>query len=139
MNTSRSDKVNPICTIGYSGRSREKFAELLRRYNIQVVVDVRRFPASKEPDFCKENLERWLKEEGISYLWLGETLGGYRKGGYKKYIESESFKSGLTEILRLARRYRLAIMCMERKVKYCHRRFIAGELRRRGVQVHDIE
>ncbi|MCD6503777.1 DUF488 family protein, partial [Candidatus Bathyarchaeota archaeon] len=55
------------------------------------------------------------------------------------YVESESFKKGIEKILQLARQYRLAIMCMERKVKYCHRRFIAGELRRRGVQVHDIE
>jgi len=139
MNTSRSGEVNPIWTIGYSGRTKEKFAELLRRYTIQLVVDVRRFPTSKEPNFCKENLERWLKEEGVDYVWLGETLGGYRRGGYRKYVESESFKKGIEKILQLARQYRLAIMCMERKVKYCHRRFIAGELRRRGVQVHDIE
>ena len=138
-NTSRSGEVNPVWTVGYSGRDRGEFIDLLRKHDIQLVVDVRRFPTSKKPDFCKGNLERWLKEEGVNYVWLGETLGGYRRGGYKKYVDSEVFKQGVEEVLRLARQYRLAIMCMERKVKYCHRRFIAGELRRRGVQVYDIE
>ena len=71
-----------IYTLGTSNRPLNEFLEILRKYQIETVVDVRHFPTSKLfPHFKKENLEKFLKESGIEYYHL-EKLGGYRKGGY---------------------------------------------------------
>jgi len=127
-----------IWTIGYSGRSRKAFLALLKDYSIEVVVDERRFPTRKNPDFRREALERWLPEEGIEYVWLGDLLGGYRHGGYERYMGTPAFREGIEKLLRLAKRGRICIMCMERNPKYCHRRFIAAYLEAMGVGVIHI-
>ena len=48
-----------IFSIGHSNRSIEEFISLLKRYGIEVVVDVRRFPTSKI---------EWYKKERDEYL-----------------------------------------------------------------------
>ena len=127
-----------IWTIGYSGRSKRSFLKLLKDYGIEILVDVRHFPTSKNPDFKKEALERWLPEEGIEYVWLGDLLGGYRRGGYERYMGTPAFREGIEKLLQLARRGRTCIMCMERNPKYCHRRFIAAYLEAMGIRVVHI-
>jgi uncharacterized protein (DUF488 family) len=81
-----------VWTFGHSNRSMEKFLELLREHEIQVLADVRRFPTSKAKHFKKELMEKWLPEHGVEYVWLGEELGGYRRGGYKKYVTTKLFR-----------------------------------------------
>ncbi|MGB9718543.1 MAG: DUF488 family protein [Thermoproteota archaeon] len=110
----------------------------MRKQGINLLVDVRRFPTSRVKHFRKENLEKWLREEGVEYLWLGEELGGYRRGGYEKHMETSLFKKGVERLLCLARDRRVCIMCLETDPKYCHRRFIARYLRKRGVRVRHI-
>ena len=127
-----------IWTIGYSGRSKRSFLALLKDYGIEILVDVRHFPTSKNPDFRREALERWLPEEGVEYVWLGDLLGGYRRGGYERYMGTPAFRDGIEKLLELARRGRTCIMCMERNPKYCHRRFIAAYLEAMGVRVIHI-
>ncbi|MEM2508920.1 MAG: DUF488 family protein, partial [Candidatus Thermoplasmatota archaeon] len=46
-----------IFSIGHSNRSKEEFLELLRKYEIEAIADVRRFPTSKFEIYKKENLE----------------------------------------------------------------------------------
>lgn len=125
--------------IGYAGRRKENFIETLKEYGIQLVVDVRRFPKSKDTDFEKEELEKWLREEGIEYVWLGRELGGFRRGGYQKYVENVDFERGIKTLLKFIDEYSVAVMCMERRMKYCHRRFIAERLEREGIKVQEIE
>jgi len=127
-----------VWTIGYSGRSRRSFLALLKDYGIEILVDVRHFPTSKNPDFRREELERWLPEEGIEYVWLGDLLGGYRRGGYERYMGTPAFRDGIEKLIQLARRGRTCIMCMERNPKYCHRRFIAAYLEAMGIRVVHI-
>jgi len=83
-----------IWTIGTSNRGLEEFLSLLEAYQIEAIVDVRRFPTSKHKHFKQENLEASLNRSGIDYHHVIE-LGGYRKGGYKKYMETEEFERGL--------------------------------------------
>jgi len=64
-----------VWTIGYGNRSLDKFLELLREHEIQVLVDVRSFPTSKIEHYKREALERWLQKYGIEYVWMGEELG----------------------------------------------------------------
>ncbi|MFO7968263.1 MAG: DUF488 domain-containing protein [Archaeoglobaceae archaeon] len=70
-----------IYTVGTSNRTIEQFIGLLKRYNIEVVLDVRSFPTSRFEHFKKEVMSGYLKEGDIEYVHLKE-LGGYRKGGY---------------------------------------------------------
>ena len=127
-----------IWTIGHSNRSLETFLNLLNEHKIQVLADVRRFPTSKLEHFKREALEKWLPKQGIEYVWLGEELGGYRRGGYKKHMRTELFREGIKKLLEIARTKRTCIMCMEVNPKYCHRRFISAHLERKGVRVIHI-
>jgi len=129
-----------IWTIGHSNRSIEVFLELLREHSIQVLADIRSFPTSKIEHFKREEMERWLPENGIEYVWLGKELGGYRKGGYKRHMRTKLFREGVKKLLEIAKEKRTCIMCMEKNPKYCHRRFISAYLERKGVEViHIIE
>ncbi|MEM1558147.1 MAG: DUF488 domain-containing protein [Thermoproteota archaeon] len=127
-----------LWTIGHGSLSKEEFLRLLKKHKIQILVDVRRFPKSKLGHFCKEDMEQWLPKNGISYFWLGEELGGYRREGYDKYMETSSFKEGVNRLLEIAGKNRTCIMCLETDPKYCHRRFIASYLSRRRVRVIHI-
>jgi len=129
-----------VWTVGHSNRSMEKFLELLREHRIQVIADIRRFPTSKVEHFKREFIEKWLPEHCVEYVWLGEELGGYRRGGYKKYMRTTLFREGIQRLLETAERKRMCIMCMEVNPRYCHRRFISAFLERKGVHViHIIE
>lgn len=124
-----------IYTIGYAGRRIMEFINVLKEHGVTVIVDVRRFPRSKDPDFTGENLRRILKENGIKYVFLGDSLGGFIRGGYERYVETPKFREGFNMLLYLIREETVALMCKERSTKYCHRRFIAGLLENLGLEV----
>lgn len=132
------DKI--IYTLGSSLRSEEEFLELIGSYHIQLVIDVRRFPVSKLEHFNKNNLSASLKGLGVEYLYMGEQLGGYRRGGYQSYMETQQFQQGVAEVMRWANRYNTTLLCAERFPWRCHRRFIAQALEGEGwVVVHILE
>ena len=129
-----------IFTVGTSNRSVGEFVQLLRSSEIEIVVDVRSFPTSKFPHFKKEALSQSLGEAGIGYSYLGKELGGYRKGGYEAYMQTDDFLRGVELLERMAVRCRCAILCAERLPWRCHRRFIARRLEDRSWKtVHIIE
>ncbi len=127
-----------VYTIGYAKRDISDLINILRKYGITLLVDVRRFPKSKYPEFEKENLKNILEKNGLKYVFLGENLGGFVKGGYKKYMETQKFKDGFKVLLNLIRKETVVLMCREKNVKYCHRRFIASLLENLGVEVIHI-
>jgi uncharacterized protein (DUF488 family) len=98
-----------IWTIGTSNRSIEEFLNLLAAYRIEAVVDVRRYPTSRHKHFKQEHLKASLNQCGIEYHHVTE-LGGYRKGGYTKYMKTGEFGMGLDYVETLARSKRVAIM-----------------------------
>jgi len=136
--TSKSADAIKLWTIGHSNRTIKTFLELLREHNIEVLVDVRSFPTSKIEHFKREEMECWLPEHNIEYVWLGKELGGYRRGGYQKRMRTKLFKEGIKELLQIAALKRTCMMCMEPNPKYCHRRFISAHLERKGVKVIHI-
>ncbi len=129
-----------VWTVGTSSRSLEEFVSLLGWLGVGVAVDVRRFPTSRFEWFRWDVLKGALEKVGIEYVHL-EGLGGYRRGGYEKYMESEEFRSVFEELLSLVeKRKNVVIFCSEKFFFKCHRRFIADELVRRGIRVfHVIE
>lgn len=145
-----------IFTIGHSTRTIAEFVALLRRVNLDLVVDVRSIPRSRAaPQFDRDTLPESLAAEGIGYRHL-PGLGGrrhHRKDAppsantlwrveafrnYADYAETESFRAGLDELLDLAPDHRCVIMCAEAVWWRCHRRIVADYLLALGVPVEHI-
>lgn len=127
-----------IYTLGTGKRGKEEFIHILKHYEIELIMDVRRFPKSRFEHFNKDELNSFLKEEGIDYLYLGRELGGYRKGGYERHMETPIYEEGLKAIEREASLRLLSIICAERLPWRCHRRFIGTSLMEKGWKVIHI-
>jgi uncharacterized protein (DUF488 family) len=120
-----------IYTIGHSNLAFAEFTKLLQVRDIRMVVDVRSVPYSRySPQFNREKLQEELKRPGISYRYLGDSLGGrpedpdYYDGDkpvYEKIAGKQFYKSGIEELIKIASKYRTAIMCSEEDPYYCHR------------------
>lgn len=130
--------MKKIYTLGTDRRTEEDFIEILFSYNIQSLIDVRRFPKSKLPIFKRENLEPLLQREKLEYHFLGQELGGFRKGGYPVYTRTEDFIKGINLLESLAIKKTSVIICAERFPWKCHRKWIARELHKRGWEVEHI-
>jgi uncharacterized protein (DUF488 family) len=130
--------MKKIYTLGTDLRSGEDFVEILHAYDIQVLIDVRSYPKSKIPIFCKGNLEELLKREGIEYHFLGKELGGFRKTGYSAYTLTEDFRKGIDLLESIAVSHPTVFICAEKFPWKCHRRWIARELHQRGWEVDHI-
>lgn len=127
-----------IFTVGHSNRTVDEFIELLRKHEISILIDVRRFPKSKFSHFNGDELRLHLKKNGISYVFLGDLLGGFRREGYKVYMDSDAFRQGIGKLLEFCENYVCAIMCAERLYFKCHRRFISKYLEELGWRVVHI-
>jgi uncharacterized protein (DUF488 family) len=130
--------MKKIYTLGTDLRSGEDFIEILHAYDIQVLIDVRSYPKSKIPIFCKENLAELLKHEGIEYHFLGKELGGFRKTVYAAYTLTEDFRKGIDLLESIAVSHPTVFICAEKFPWKCHRRWIARELHQRGWEVDHI-
>jgi len=127
-----------IYTIGTGQRSIEDFIEIISSYNIEALIDVRSFPKSRFEYFKRENLEPILRKEGLEYHYLGKELGGFRKGGYLAYTNTDEFKAGINILEAISTTRLSVIICAERFPWRCHRRFIADALHKRGWRVEHI-
>ena len=125
-----------VYTIGHSNRSMEDFLKLLKKHNIECIIDVRRFPTSKFEDYKKERLEKTLYEHGIKYFHFA-ALGGFR-GGYEKWMLSNEWKDAYEKLKKIAMKCKLAILCAEKSPFRCHRRYIAKALAKDGWDVVHI-
>jgi len=105
-----------LWTIGHSNRSIEQIVALLKEHKIEALVDVRSFPTSKIEHFKREEMERWLPEHGIEYVWFGKELGGYRRGGYEAHMKTELFREGIEKLLEFARQRPYAL-CVWRRIR----------------------
>lgn len=144
---------NVIFTIGHSTRSMAEFVEILQSFEIEWLIDVRRYPASRRSShFNKENLINFMPEYGMKYHHI-EDLGGRRKAskesnnsgwrllsfrGYADYMETETFTKAAEELQEFARSSRVVYMCAETVWWSCHRALISDYLKIRGLQVNHI-
>lgn len=69
-----------IYGVGHSTHTRAVFADLVR--GIDILIDVRSHPTSRWEWWRKENIEHWLPECGVDYLWMPE-LGGWTARHYE--------------------------------------------------------
>jgi uncharacterized protein (DUF488 family) len=143
--------MTTILTTGHGTLPADAFLELVGAADLQHVVDVRRFPASKRhPQFNREALERALGHAGIGYTWM-EPLGGRRRPspaspnvalrndafrGYADHMRTQAFLDGVDELVALAADVTTAVLCSESVWWRCHRRLLADHLTLvRGVEV----
>lgn len=135
-------------TIGYGNNGLEKIVQKLKEHRVNCVVDVRTRPYSKyNLGFNKEELRARLNEENISYFWLGTKLGGrYDRISlcnevgivdYEKVAETERFKEGIAELLKLIKRYNVCVMCSEKDPLKCHR-FLLISRQLKEYNIHHI-
>lgn len=58
----------PLLTVGHGPQDREALGTLLTGVGVTGVVDVRRFPGSRNnPDVAHDALSEWLPDLGVSY------------------------------------------------------------------------
>ena len=125
-------------SIGHSSLAADDFLSHLKRFRIALLADVRRYPGSRRhPQFDREALRSLLAAEAIEYLHLGTELGGFREGSYEEHMRTEDFRRGIA-ILRENAHREVAFLCAEKNPWECHRRFIAEELIRQGLEVRHI-
>ena len=132
-----------IYTIGHSNLSFEQFLELLKRYGIEAVADVRSRPASIHARWsAKKKLEQSLKENGMEYFYFGNELGGLpfeRIADFYERERSPLFVVGIQRLIDAASKKKTAVMCSEARPERCHRKHIIGRhLVNRGWEVLHI-
>ncbi len=146
-------KQTVIYTIGHSTRPQGEFIKILRSYEIKTLVDIRTIPKSRHnPQFNKDSLEDALRDEAIRYVHMA-GLGGLRRvkkdspnsawknasfRGFADYMQSEEFSESLRQLILLAEKDTVAIMCAEAVPWRCHRSLVGDALLARGLGVKDI-
>jgi uncharacterized protein (DUF488 family) len=148
------DKASTVIyTIGHSNRPLKDLIQELQNVGIELVADVRRYPASRRnPQFNREALAAALPEHGIAYNHFAE-LGGRRTPephstngalrdpgfrGFADYMATTEFDLALDDLITLAAQKRTAVMCAESVPWRCHRSLIADALVARGVEVQHL-
>jgi uncharacterized protein (DUF488 family) len=129
-----------VCTVGHGTLPAEDFATLLAGAGVEVVVDVRSFPASRRhPQFAREAMEQWLPDAEVAYRWE-PRLGGRRRPradsphtglrvpafrGYADHMETPEFRDAIGVLLNEAGVRRTTVMCAESVWWRCHRCLVA--------------
>jgi uncharacterized protein (DUF488 family) len=144
----------PIFTVGHSTRSIEDFLKLPTAHHIRLMVDVRRYPASRRfPHFSADALRASLKSADVVYVHEPE-LGGRRHSrqadspntywhndqfrAFADYMQSDQFQSALERLIEYGRWQTTAILCAEAVPWRCHRNLISDALVARGIEVRHI-
>ena len=149
-----------VYTIGHSNVAVDRLVQLLQKYRIDVLVDVRSIPYSKYAiQFNRDNLAEKLQESNIEYKFAGNFLGGRpadpklyksnktstngeespRTVDYDKIADQDWFQNAIEHLIETAKERRTTIMCGEEDPERCHRYHLVGRtLVRIGVKVWHI-
>lgn len=133
-----------VWTIGYETHTPESLAAALEEARIERVVDVRERAQSRKPGFSKTALSNGLARHGIAYTHarpLGtppDVRHAYKAGGgfapFKKGYLAHLAKheEDVDALAALAKKERVALLCLEHDADACHRTLLAGVLEKRG-------
>jgi uncharacterized protein (DUF488 family) len=127
-----------IYTIGYGNIPNEVLVDLLKKYKIAILVDIRSRPYSKHrPEYRKNILEGLIAKAGMQYLYLGDKLGGMPENGkffdkhgsvdYELLSEDQNYLDGINQIMELSQKQDICLMCAEADPQRCHRSFLVSE------------
>lgn len=122
-----------LYTIGYSGFKANDFIDVLVKYGVNVLIDVRSNPYSSYfSEYNKEQLIMELKPKNIHYRNYANEFGAqqterrfYTPQGYldfEIFTASDSYNKGYRKIEdSLRKEYNIAFMCAEKDPIDCHR------------------
>jgi uncharacterized protein (DUF488 family) len=140
-----------IYSIGHGSKKIEDFIIEVKAFEVQYLLDIRSKPFSKwNPQFNQNELKFKLEENGIKYVFVGDTLGGlpedrscYDDNGkvvYDLIKEKDFFKEGLERLTTAnEKQIKIAIMCSESKPEECHRsKLIGQELLKKKISLKHI-
>ncbi|SRR5258706_1940710 len=140
-----------IYTVGHSSHPIEYFLELLQKYSVNCIVDVRSVAASGyNPQYNKEPLANFLKNNQINYLHFAEEFGARHndpdllddegKVDFGKVRKSWNFKRGVERLWeRVNEGLTIALMCSESEPLDCHRfSMVSIALEKDGFDVEHI-
>ncbi len=142
--------MNLILTTGHSNLKAADFIRMLQHHGADTVIDVRSTPASRYlPHFNQRRITELLAKVGISYVFMGDRLGGrpadnrlYTPGGqadYRLMAQAPEFQKAIEEAGKLAETASLALMCAEGNPSHCHRALLNGHaLHSKGLPVAHI-
>lgn len=144
--------MSNLYSIGHGNKSVDELAAVLRHQGVAFVADVRSSPYSRwHPEFNRERLGPQLKLHGLTYVYMGDQLGGrpsdpacYNERGevdYDKLVARPDFQAGLARLaVADGKGVRLAVMCSEADPAQCHRSKAIGEalLKQYGIDVRHI-
>jgi uncharacterized protein (DUF488 family) len=139
------DSAARLFSVGHSNHDIAAFLQLLRQAGISAVADVRSSPFSQRlPQFNRPDLEAALRSQGMSYVFLGDLLGGrpaqadlYDDEGrvdYERVRATEFFRRGLDRLVQETEQFTVTMLCAEEDPLDCHRGLmIAPALMERGL------
>jgi uncharacterized protein (DUF488 family) len=138
-----------LFTIGHSDHELSRFLLLLRKFEVDVIADVRSQPYSRfHAQFNRETLAKWLSSTGITYVFLGRELGARRaepqayqdrQARYDLIRRLPAFREGLDVLRRQIVGHRVSLLCAERDPITCHRTIlVCRQLRGEGVDILHI-
>lgn len=126
---------------------------MLSAHGVTLLVDVRTVPRSRHnPQFNADTLPDRLAAARIGYAHAS-GLGGFRRStpdspnsgwrnrsfrGYADYMQSAEFADELSQLIGMAQRERVALMCAEAVPWRCHRSLIADALVVHGITTCEI-
>ena len=112
-----------IYTLGHSNYPFDKFIEILKKYDINCVVDIRSTPYSKyNTQYNKEFLHETLKNLGYTYIYMADEFGAKRKtkvsyndegyADFDKVIIEDEFKRGIERLkVGCSKNYKIVLLC----------------------------
>jgi len=113
-----------VLSLGHSNAGWDEFHYALDQFDVGCVIDVRSSPRSRWQHFNKPQLRVRLNQVGISYVYLGDDLGGRPVNGPADYARrrgTADFTMAIDSVLAIAARCRPALLCSERDPLQCHR------------------
>ncbi len=139
-----------VWTVGHSNHDVEALLALLRRHQIEHLMDVRSHPYSHyAPHFNRDELQVSIEACGFRYTYLGSALGGRPRRDdqldadgralYDRMATEPAFGDAIDGILRGASEHRIALLCSCGQPHECHRRLLVGKvLCDRGAELRHI-
>ena len=127
-----------IYTLGHSNYTIEKLIDMLKKYNINCVVDIRGTPYSKyNVQFDKEIIRYTLTKAGFIYIYMAKEFAAkrinkesYNEEGYSDFELVVNEKDSLDGIERLKngcnKGYRIALLGAMQEPIRCHRSILVG-------------
>ncbi|HZW40101.1 MAG TPA: DUF488 domain-containing protein [Ignavibacteriaceae bacterium] len=140
-----------LFTIGFTGKSAEKFFGILKRAGVKKIIDIRISNSSQLAGFTKGNDLKYFAKEianisyehNLDYAPTKELMHSYRE----KEITQDKWE---VEYLKLLKERKIlkdidykhfnnaVLLCSEEKAEHCHRNLLAQYLKKNNKEIEII-